>query len=153
MDLPARDLTIEAAQVIGLGKTLKAGSSSKTIPFAKLKALLDSRSDRDIIDGLRKVVGMIYMNKPCLPYFSSVVKNVANPNIEVKKLVYIYLVHYAESDPDLALLSVKAFTPCILETFSHHRFSRRECRCSLQWREECCFVPRHQYCSFGRFVH
>jgi len=108
MDLPARDLTIEAAQVIGLGKTLKAGSSSKTIPFAKLKALLDSRSDRDIIDGLRKVVGMIYMNKPCLPYFSSVVKNVANPNIEVKKLVYIYLVHYAESDPDLALLSVNA---------------------------------------------
>lgn len=36
------------------------------------------------------------------------VKNVANPNIEVKKLVYIYLLHYAESDPDLALLSVNA---------------------------------------------
>lgn len=51
---------------------------------------------------------MIYLNKPCLPYFSSVVKNVANPNIEVKKLVYIYLTHYAESDPDLALLSVNA---------------------------------------------
>lgn len=73
-----------------------------------MKALLDSRSDRDIIDGLRRVVGMIYMNKPCLPYFSSVVKNVANPNVEVKKLVYIYLLHYAESDPDLALLSVNA---------------------------------------------
>lgn len=51
---------------------------------------------------------MIYQNKPCLPYFSSVVKNVANPNLEVKKLVYIYLLHYAESDPDLALLSVNA---------------------------------------------
>ena len=51
---------------------------------------------------------MIYQGKPCLPYFSSVVKNVANPNIEVKKLVYIYLLHYAESDPDLALLSVNA---------------------------------------------
>ncbi|KAJ9658406.1 AP-3 complex subunit beta [Neophaeococcomyces mojaviensis] len=105
---PARDLTLEAAQAIGLTKTLKAGSSSRTIPFAKMKALLDSRSDRDIIDGLRRVVGMIYMNKPCLPYFSSVVKNVANPNVEVKKLVYIYLLHYAESDPDLALLSVNA---------------------------------------------
>lgn len=73
-----------------------------------MKALLDSRSDRDIIDGLRRVIGLIYQNKPCLPYFSSVVKNVANPNIEVKKLVYIYLLHYAESDPDLALLSVNA---------------------------------------------
>ena len=50
----------------------------------------------------------MYKAKPCLPYFSSVVKNVANPNVEVKKLVYIYLLHYAESDPDLALLSVNA---------------------------------------------
>jgi AP-3 complex subunit beta len=51
---------------------------------------------------------MIYQGRPCLPYFSSVVKTVANPNVEVKKLVYIYLLHYAESDPDLALLSVNA---------------------------------------------
>lgn len=51
---------------------------------------------------------MMYQSKPCLPYFSSVVKNVASPKIEIKKLVYIYLVHYAESDPDLALLSVNA---------------------------------------------
>ncbi|KAK5060014.1 hypothetical protein LTR84_009898 [Exophiala bonariae] len=105
----ARDLTLEAAQAIGLSKALKGGSSSsRSIPFAKLKGLLDSRSDRDILEGLRKVIAMIYQNKPCLPYFSSVVKNVANPNIEIKKLVYIYLLHYAESDPDLALLSVNA---------------------------------------------
>ena len=49
---------------------------------------------------------MIYRAKPCLPFFSSVVKNVASPNIEIKKLVYIYLLHYAESEPDLALLSI-----------------------------------------------
>lgn len=106
--LQARDLTLEAAQAIGIGKALKPGSSSRNIPFAKLKALLDSRNERDTLDGLRRVVSMIYQNKPCLPYFSSVVKNVANPNIEIKKLVYIYLLHYAESDQDLALLSVNA---------------------------------------------
>ncbi len=44
--------------------------------------------------------------KPCLPFFSAVVKNVASPNVEIKKLVYIYLLHYAESEPDLALLSI-----------------------------------------------
>ena len=49
---------------------------------------------------------MIYRGRPCLTLFSSVVKNVANANIEVKKLVYIYLLHYAESEPDLALLSI-----------------------------------------------
>ena len=49
---------------------------------------------------------MMYRSKPCLAFFSSVVKNVASPNIEIKKLVYIYLLHYAESEPDLALLSI-----------------------------------------------
>ena len=48
----------------------------------------------------------MYRSKPCLPFFSSIVKNVASPNIEIKKLVYIYLLHYAESEPDLALLSI-----------------------------------------------
>lgn len=49
---------------------------------------------------------MIYRSKPCLPFFSSIVKNVASPNLEIKKLVYIYLLQYAESEPDLALLSI-----------------------------------------------
>lgn len=50
----------------------------------------------------------MYSSEPCLPFFSSVVKNVASPNIEIKKLVYIYLLHHAEAEPDLALLSINA---------------------------------------------
>ena len=49
---------------------------------------------------------MMYRSQKTLPYFSSVVKNVASPNIEIKKLVYIYLLHHAEQEPDLALLSI-----------------------------------------------
>lgn len=49
---------------------------------------------------------MMYKNQKTLPFFSSVVKNVASPNIEIKKLVYIYLIHHAEQEPDLALLSI-----------------------------------------------
>ena len=48
----------------------------------------------------------MYRSKACLPFFSAVVKNIANPNVEVKKLVYFYLLHHAESEPDLALLSI-----------------------------------------------
>lgn len=53
----ARDLTVEAAQAVGM-RALKSGSSSKSMPFTKLKNLLDSRSDRDILEGLRKVVSV-----------------------------------------------------------------------------------------------
>jgi hypothetical protein len=52
----ARDLTVEAAQAVSTSRISKSGS--KTIPFVKLKALLDSRSDRDILEGLRKVVSV-----------------------------------------------------------------------------------------------
>lgn len=48
----------------------------------------------------------MYRSQPCLPYFASVVKNVASPNIEIKKLVYIYLLNHAEQEPDLALLAI-----------------------------------------------
>lgn len=48
----------------------------------------------------------MYRSQPCLRFFSAVVKNVASPNIEIKKLVYIYLLSHAEQEPDLALLSI-----------------------------------------------
>jgi len=54
----ANALTVEAAQAATVSKLLKSGSSSRSIPFAKLKGLLDSRSDRDILEGLRKVVSV-----------------------------------------------------------------------------------------------
>lgn len=62
-----------------------------------------------MLEGLRRVISMTYRaspSQPTLPYFSSVIKNIASPNIEVKKLVYIYLLHHAEQEPDTALLSI-----------------------------------------------
>lgn len=41
--------------------------------------------------------------------FPAVVKNVVSKNIEVKKLVYVYLERYAEEQQDLALLSIATF--------------------------------------------
>ncbi|KAF6229126.1 hypothetical protein HO133_007240 [Letharia lupina] len=104
--ISARELTLEAAQSAGSARIVNSRPSNRDLPFAQTKKLLDSRNDREILEGLRKVISMMYRSKPCLPFFSAVVKNVASPNIEIKKLVYIYLLHYAESEPDLALLSI-----------------------------------------------
>lgn len=51
-----------------------------------------------------------------LAFFSAVVKNAANTNIEVKKLVYIYLVYHAEAEPDLALLSINAIQKSLTDS-------------------------------------
>jgi len=41
--------------------------------------------------------------------YPDVVKNVVCPNMTVKKLVYMYIVHYAELEPDPALLAINNF--------------------------------------------
>jgi AP-3 complex subunit beta len=52
---------------------------------------------------------MISKGKDVSDYFAPVVKLVASTSLEVRKLVYIYLIRYAEQEPDLALLSVNTF--------------------------------------------
>ncbi|KAK8051610.1 Ap-3 adaptor complex subunit beta [Apiospora rasikravindrae] len=98
----ARELTLDAAQAA----RSSTRTATKSLPTAHLKKLLDSRNEREIQDGLRRVTAMMYRGQRTLPFFSSVVKNVASPNLEIKKLVYIYLIHHAEQEPDLALLSI-----------------------------------------------
>ncbi|KAF9739288.1 AP-3 complex subunit beta-2 [Paraphaeosphaeria minitans] len=101
----ARDLTLEAARdaANARGKT-----SIKMLPSGQLKKLLDSRSERDVVEGLRRVVTMSYRQPPSqtLPFFTHVIKNIASPSLQVKKLVYIYLLQHAEHEPDTALLSI-----------------------------------------------
>lgn len=49
---------------------------------------------------------MFYSNQLVLSYFTAVVKNIASPNMEIKKLVYAFLIQHAEAAPDTALLSI-----------------------------------------------
>ncbi|KAJ5246298.1 hypothetical protein N7468_001281 [Penicillium chermesinum] len=103
----ARELTLEAAQSAS-SRGLKPDYSSRSYTPAHIKNLLDSRHDKEVLDGLRRVITLMYRSEPTLTFFSAVVKKVASSNIEVKKLVYIYLVHHAEAEPELALLSINA---------------------------------------------
>lgn len=51
----------------------------------------------------------------CSEFFADVVKKVASPTLEIKKLVYIYLLRYAESEPDLALLSINTIQKALYD--------------------------------------
>ena len=41
--------------------------------------------------------------------FTDVVNCIQTDNLELKKLVYLYLINYAKSQPDLAMLAVNTF--------------------------------------------
>eukprot|EP00794_Sanderia_malayensis_P009814 gene9814-10821_t len=74
-----------------------------------LRTMLDNSKDGPKLDAMRRIVGMIAQGKDVSELFPAVVKNVVAKNIEIKKLVYVYLVRYAEEQQDLALLSISTF--------------------------------------------
>lgn len=49
----ARDLTLEAARD---ASNARKTTSTRMLPSGQLKKLLDSRSERDVLEGLRRVV-------------------------------------------------------------------------------------------------
>ncbi|ESO12816.1 hypothetical protein HELRODRAFT_62184, partial [Helobdella robusta] len=74
-----------------------------------LKQMLDNNKDSMKLEAMKRIIGMVAKGKDASDLFPAVVKNVVSKNIEVKKLVYVYLTRYAEEQQDLALLSISTF--------------------------------------------
>ncbi|KAJ1992011.1 AP-3 complex subunit beta [Dimargaris cristalligena] len=79
------------------------------LKLADVKKKLDSRVDRDKLEGMRRLIAVITKGHDAAEFFPDVVKNVASGNLEIRQLVYMYLLRYAEQEPDLALLSINTF--------------------------------------------
>ncbi|XP_031638318.1 AP-3 complex subunit beta-2 [Contarinia nasturtii] len=74
-----------------------------------LRNMLDSNKDNLKLEAMKRIIGMVAKGRDASDLFPAVVKNVVSKNIEIKKLVYVYLVRYAEEQQDLALLSISTF--------------------------------------------
>ena len=74
-----------------------------------LRAMLDSSKESHKLEAMKRIIGMIARGRDASDLFPAVVKNVVSKNIEIKKLVYVYLTRYAEEQQDLALLSISTF--------------------------------------------
>uniref|UniRef100_A0A3Q2XMG1 Adaptor related protein complex 3 subunit beta 2 n=1 Tax=Hippocampus comes TaxID=109280 RepID=A0A3Q2XMG1_HIPCM len=102
-----------AATAAGVGAGMEIFHPNCAIFFPcrhdDLKEMLDSNKDSLKLEAMKRIVAMIARGKNASDLFPAVVKNVACKNIEVKKLVYVYLVRYAEEQQDLALLSISTF--------------------------------------------
>lgn len=87
---------------------------------------------------------MIAKGRDASELFPAVVKNVVSKNIEVKKLVYVYLVRYAEQQQDLALLSISTFQRALKVLMPPNN-----CLCVIRIGLICCFLgPKPVNTSF-----
>jgi len=71
-----------------------------------IRKQLDVGTTKDRLDAMKRIVALISLGKDASHFYPSVVKNVVAQSFDVRKLVYMYLVHYAEDKPDLALLAI-----------------------------------------------
>eukprot|EP00606_Chrysophyceae_sp_TOSAG23-5_P000244 GSChrysophyteH2.ASY1.ANO1.553.1 assembled CDS len=79
---------------------------------AKVRDYLDSSAELDKIQGLKWLLAMVSKGRDVSEFFPAVVKNIVAASVEVKKMVYIYLVHFADWNAacrELALLSINSF--------------------------------------------
>ncbi|KAI8827281.1 adaptin N terminal region-domain-containing protein [Fimicolochytrium jonesii] len=101
---------VERSREVGVhlpgGSLYDTSSEGKT---REIRTLLDSKFDKEKIDGLKRLIAMMSKGRNVKEFFPDVVKLVASQSFEVRKLVYIYLLRYAEAEPDLALLSINTF--------------------------------------------
>jgi AP-1 complex subunit beta-1 len=68
------------------------------------------RADQDKqIDVLKKVIAAMTVGKDVSSLFAEVLNCMQTDNIGLKKLVYLYLINYAKSQPDLVILAVNTF--------------------------------------------
>jgi vesicle coat complex subunit len=49
--------------------------------------------------------------------FMDVLKNITTPSLQLKKLIYLYVMSYAKVHPDLAILGVNTFRKVIVIAF------------------------------------
>ncbi|CAH8390792.1 unnamed protein product [Eruca vesicaria subsp. sativa] len=65
-------------------------------------------------DAVKKVIAAMTVGKDVSSLFTHVLNCMQTENLELKKLVYLYLINYAKSQPDLAFLVVNTFVKTIL---------------------------------------
>lgn len=60
-------------------------------------------------DAVKKVIANMTVGKDVSALFADVVNCIQTDNIELKKLVYLYVMNYAKAQPELAILAINTF--------------------------------------------
>jgi len=75
----------------------------------ELRADLSSDRKDKKKDAVKKVIASMTVGKDVSALFPDVVNCMQTENLELKKLVYLYLMNYAKSQPDMTIMAVNTF--------------------------------------------
>lgn len=75
----------------------------------ELRADLNSEYRDRRSDAIKRVIANMTVGKDVSGLFPDVLKNMQTEDLEQKKLVYLYLINYAKTQPELVILAVNTF--------------------------------------------
>lgn len=84
-------------------------STAKKGETFELKQALNSIKKNEKRDAVKKVIASMTIGKDVSQLFNDVIKCMQTDNLELKKLVYLYLMNYAKSSPEDTILAVNSF--------------------------------------------
>lgn len=84
-------------------------ANTKKGEIFELKSELNSDKKEKRREAVKKVIASMTVGKDVSALFPDVVNCMQTDNLELKKLVYLYLMNYAKSQPDLAIMAVNTF--------------------------------------------
>ncbi|KAL0267221.1 UNVERIFIED_CONTAM: hypothetical protein PYX00_009559 [Menopon gallinae] len=84
-------------------------TTTKKGEIFELKAELNCDKKEKKKEAVKKVIASMTVGKDVSALFPDVVNCMQTDNLELKKLVYLYLMNYAKSQPDMAIMAVNTF--------------------------------------------
>ena len=81
----------------------------KTSELSELQVDLNSNKAEERKEAAKQVIAMMTIGKDVSALFPHMVRCMATQSIELKKLVYLYIINYAKSKPDLTIMAVNSF--------------------------------------------
>jgi len=93
----------------GKGSDSRFFSTTKKGELHELKEELNSPKLPVKRDAIKKVIAAMTVGKDVSSLFPDMINSMQTNNLEIKKLVYLYMINYAKSQPDLAIMGVNTF--------------------------------------------
>lgn len=88
---------------------IKYFTTTKKGEIFELKSELNNDKKEKKKEAVKKVIASMTVGKDVSALFPDVVNCMQTDNLELKKLVYLYLMNYAKSQPDMAIMAVNTF--------------------------------------------
>ena len=88
----------------------KPTSSTKVVDeLTELKNQLNSSNLEHCKQAVRRIITGMTLGKDVSSLFPLIVKNIETPNMELKKLIYLYIINYSKQYPDMTIMAINSF--------------------------------------------